>query len=325
MATIVEIETPRTTPRTRTLGVVTALTGCLLECPSSLLIRLAKFEQGLGCATGYKYATKSLILSIGLTCWLGGPRAVIRDCFKIGWHFFLAAAICEAAMCVLWNLAVMLTSAANASAFAMLNPMWCIMFTFLLTWERIPMYTLAASIVTFACGVAIFVTSQKSQRRGVESLLGDVLGILCGMSLGVFLTVMRHVQKKHPGANPAGVVALGGLLAAAASFMLVEAEGNLHEACYPKSGAIGYTWSLTDGMVTTMSHILVGLSTRQLPSAVTGLLFLMTAIIQPYLVWLVLEERPLDTTLFWGAILCVTLVVHEIVSFYYAHLKLRGS
>jgi len=305
----------------RAVGVAMAVLGCMVECPGSVLIRLAEVEQGLGCCTGYKYAVKAVVMSVGLTLSLGGPRAFIADCRQIGRYFFLAA-FCEGALCFFWNLAVMLTSAANAAALQMLNPTWCIIFTFFLTWERTPNYTLVASIITFSCGVAIFVMSLNSH-RGVESILGDLFGILTGMSIGLYLTVLGHVQKVYPGVNPMGVIALGGAFASVSSFMLV--EGNILQECYPESGIPGYTWSITDGVLTTTSLFLISLSTKRLPSAVTGLLFLTTSIVQPYIVWIVLDERPLDSTLVFGAILCITLVVHEMVGFYYADEKLRDN
>jgi len=295
----------------RAYGVFLVLMGCLATSPDCLFIRLAELEQGGVCGTFYKYAFKTVITTIGLTIYLGGPRAFIEDCSKNGWYFLIAAA-CEGGQTLVWNLAVLTTATANAATFLLVNPAWCILWTFLLTGQRAPRYTVVAAAIALSCAGATFAMSRTST-RGVESFLGDLIGVLSGMLYGLYLSVMAVANKKNPDANSLGVLALGGLFATIGAFFI--AGGDVMQDCYPKSGPAGYTWAFTNAGFATLAVMLCTLSTKHCPAAVSGLILIVEAISEPYLVWLFLGETPLQSTVVIGAVLCTTLVVHEIVAY----------
>eukprot|EP00971_Amphidinium_carterae_P145378 2880772-Amphidinium_carterae.1 len=127
---------------------------------------------------------------------------------------------------------------------------------------------------------------------------------------------MGDAQRKYPNASCLGTVALGAIIACAASCLLI--DGNVLQYCYPQSGLPGYTWALLDGALVTCCCFFTALSTKYIPSAVTGLLGLAHAVGQPCLVWLFLGERPLESTMIYGSVLCLTLVVHEGIAYYHA-------
>mmetsp|Transcript_60612 Transcript_60612/g.112447 ORF Transcript_60612/g.112447 Transcript_60612/m.112447 type:complete len:317 (-) Transcript_60612:67-1017(-) len=309
-------------PALRWYGVLLAALGYLSICPDSLLIRLGRLEQDVGCFLLTKYVIHAASMYIGLILYFGSPRALVTASRKSGWHFIFASAA-VGLFYILWNLAVMTTSAWNAVALLGLSPMWGIIWTFLLTWERTPRYTFVAASVTLTCGLAIFVSSRSSS-KGADSLLGDLLAVLAGMAFGLYLTICADASKKYPDASLMGAIAVGATIAVVASYMFVESHSFLD--CHPKEGYQGYTWAATNGILETLHFVLLSLAAKHCPSAVVGLLLIVDLILEPYLVWIVLGEPPLLTTLVAGGVLCITLVVHELAAFHYeAEKALRES
>mmetsp|Transcript_30719 Transcript_30719/g.56140 ORF Transcript_30719/g.56140 Transcript_30719/m.56140 type:complete len:321 (+) Transcript_30719:98-1060(+) len=297
----------------RAYGTFLAVLGCLSVAPDSLFIRLAEVEQGGVCGTFYKYTAKGVVVTFGLICYFGGPQAFIAECGKLGRYFFILAA-CEGVQCLTWNLAILTTAVANGMVFILVTPAWCLMWTSLLTDRSTPRYTVVASCIALGWAVIIFIQSRYST-RGVESLFGDLIAIFCGMDYGLYLTLAAEAQRKYPDANCLVVFTLGSAVSVLGCYFMI--DGDVLQDCYPRSGVPGYSWSFMDGILTLTAIGCISISTKYCPAVVAGLACIVEAITEPYVVWFVLGETPLRSTVVLGAVLCITLVVHEVVAHLY--------
>mmetsp|Transcript_63102 Transcript_63102/g.117386 ORF Transcript_63102/g.117386 Transcript_63102/m.117386 type:complete len:135 (+) Transcript_63102:2-406(+) len=93
-------------------------------------------------------------------------------------------------------------------------------------------------------------------------------------------------------------------------------RGEVFAECYPRSGALGYSWALLNGIDLAMVAVLLCVAVKYCPPVVFGLLSLMDFVLEPALVWVVLGETPLLSTMVLGVLVMIVLAVHEIVAYF---------
>mmetsp|Transcript_53784 Transcript_53784/g.128152 ORF Transcript_53784/g.128152 Transcript_53784/m.128152 type:complete len:410 (+) Transcript_53784:108-1337(+) len=303
----------------RQWGVVVAVVGILWASPDSLCIRLASEEQpGRGCVLFYRYCFKALATSIGLLFVCGGPRGLAKSCMATGWHF-VAASIAEGTSEALFTLSIQTTSVANTLVLVNASPLWCAILGCLVFGEKPPLHTLATLLLGFGCVLVVFFGAREASASGNESIFGDVLGLLAGFVLAVFLTICRHAGLKHPDANMVPSIMASAFLSAIIA--LFWSHGRVGEQCWPESGFTGWAYVATNGAVLMpIAFVCLATAPKYLLSAEVAMIMLLEVLLGPLLVWVFIGEAPSQITVFAGTTLVMLLGAHE----YYASRSSRA-
>mmetsp|Transcript_48933 Transcript_48933/g.109741 ORF Transcript_48933/g.109741 Transcript_48933/m.109741 type:complete len:284 (-) Transcript_48933:46-897(-) len=247
-------------------------------------------------------------MTVFFSCYFGGFCAFIADCQRCGWHFVLGAAA-EGVCHTCWNVSVVETSSANACLFNALSPMWCALFTVLWTHRFPPLYTMVAVVAVFVIALATF-TQSRSSTRDAESAMGDLFGIGSGAFLGLLCAITSDAARKYPDASMMAVGCLGAFGPIACSLWLEGAE----VLGWPHSGVRGFVWPVLNGIIISSTASLTSISLALCEPVLFTLISLVETVTEPGLVWLVLGQAPLTSTVICGLLLLATLAAHEIVA-----------
>mmetsp|Transcript_37259 Transcript_37259/g.85988 ORF Transcript_37259/g.85988 Transcript_37259/m.85988 type:complete len:286 (+) Transcript_37259:208-1065(+) len=252
-------------------------------------------------------------MTVFFSCYFGGFCAFIADCQRCGWHFVLGAAA-EGMGHLVWNFSVVQTSSANSCIFYAMSPIWCALFTIVWTRRLPPLYTMAAVVAVIVIALTTYIQSRSSARDTiVESAIGDIFGIGTGFFHGLFCAITADAAQKYPDGNMLAVGCLGAFLPLACSLWM---EGAQVLRCWPNSGVLGFAWPLLNATLMSSTAALNSLSLKYCEPVLFTLISLLDTLTEPGLVWLVLGEAPLNSTLTCGLLLCATLAAHEIVANY---------
>ena len=194
---------------------------------------------------------------------------------------------------VLFVSAVMYTDVANAVVIISMSPLFAGLLTRLFGIESIPPRTWPAIASAILGVVIVFYGS-----LGVGGMLGNAIALAAAVNIGSNLTLLRQ----NTWLDPLPLVCVGGAIMAllsapfAAPFSL---------------GAQSYVVLALMGLIQMPAAlVLIGLSTRYLPSPEVSLFLLIETVCAPIWVWLALGEEPPGLTFLGGGIILATLVVH---------------
>mmetsp|Transcript_45540 Transcript_45540/g.105575 ORF Transcript_45540/g.105575 Transcript_45540/m.105575 type:complete len:394 (+) Transcript_45540:74-1255(+) len=297
----------------RQWGVLVALIGIIWASPDSLCIRLASEEQpGTGCVLFYRYCFKAAATSLGLVLVCGGPRGLLKSCMATGWHFF-AASLLDGTAEALFTVSIQTTSVANTLVLFNASPLWCAMLGCIAFGERPPMHTLLALLLGFTCVLVVFFGAREASPSGQESMMGDVLGVIGGFVLALYLTVCRHAGMKHPEANLVPSIMASSVVCTL--FALVYSRGKVGEQCWPESGFTGWAYVATNGgVLMPIAFACLSTAPKYILSAEVAMIMLLEVLLGPLLVWVVLGEAPSLVTVIAGVGLVSLLGMHELYS-----------
>lgn len=172
-------------------------------------------------------------------------------------------------------------------------PLFAALLTRFFLHEPVALRTwLAISVATLGI-VLVFAGSFTS-----SDLLGNVYALLSSAALGANLTLLR----RHPSLERMPLIALGGLAAALISLPMAQPFG-LDGASYLALAVMGL-------LQMPLATLLINNATRYLPSAEVALFYLLESVLGTLWVWYFLSEVPAQATLYGGALVIVTLMVH---------------
>ena len=130
---------------------------------------------------------------------------------------------------LLWHLAIMRTSIANATFFATMAPLWVVIFGWLVLRQRVDRATLAGLLLCMIGGSALI---YQSLGLDASYAVGDALGIGTGVFFGLYFLAVGAARKETGAARVTfemSLITIAILLAAALVFegdiMPVTAEG----------------------------------------------------------------------------------------------------
>lgn len=195
---------------------------------------------------------------------------------------------------VLFPMSVTHTHTANTVVILTCAPFFAAILSRVFLKERIAIRTwIAITVVVVGVGV-IFAGSVSSTHR-----FGDAMALLAALNFGINMTILRAM----PGLSRIAVVCLGGLVAC-----LICAP---FAAPFEISTA-GMSYIALSGLVQMPAAlVLVSIGTRFLPAPEVSLLLLVETLLAPIWVWMVFTEQPSTATLYGGAMILTTLLIHS--------------
>ncbi|YCH20255.1 DMT family transporter [Pseudomonas sp. D1-3] len=266
-------------------GLLLVTSGIVLLSFDGLLVRLVEadgwsivFWRGL-----------LMFIALGAFSLSASSRASLRAKPLPG----AASAVLLALISIFFVLAIMHTTVANVVVILSTAPLFAALFTRLFLNEAVALRTwLAIGVATLGI-VLVFAGSFAA-----SDLLGNGYALLSSAALGANLTLLR----RHSSLARMPLIALSGLVAALIALPKAQPFG-LDSASYLALGIMG----LVQMPVATL---LINSATRYLPSAEVALFYLLESVLGTLWVWYVLHEVPAHATLYGGALVIATLVVH---------------
>ena len=203
------------------------------------------------------------------------------------------SAVLLALISIFFVLGVIHTTVANVVVILSTAPLFAALFTRFFLREAVALRTwLAIGVATLGI-VLVFAGSFST-----SDLLGNGYALLSSLALGANLTLLR----RHASLARMPLIALGGLVAALIALPKAQPFG-LDQASYLALGMMGL-------LQMPLATLLINSATRYLPSAEVALFYLLESVLGTLWVWYFLSEVPAQATLYGGALVIATLVVH---------------
>ena len=266
-------------------GLLLVTSGIVVLSFDGLLVRLAQadgwsivFWRGL-----------LMFLALGAFSLSARSRASIRAQPLIS----AGSALLLALISIFFVLAIINTTVANVVVVLATAPLFAALFTRFFLREQVALHTWLA-IGVAALGIMVVFAGAFTP----TDLAGNGYALLSSAAVGANLTLLR----RHPSIERMPLIALGGLAAALIAWPQAEPLG---------LGATSY-WALAVmGLVQMpLATLLINNATRYLPSAEVALFYLLESVLGTLWVWYFLQETPASSTLYGGALVIATLVIH---------------
>lgn len=266
-------------------GLLLVTSGVFVLSFDGLLVRLAQadgwnivFWRGL-----------LMFVALGVFSLSAKSRASImkHPLISAGSAFLLAL------ITIFFVLAVIHTTVANVVVVLATAPLFAALFTRFFLREHVGMHTWLA-IVVAALGIMIVFAGTFTP----TDLAGNGYALLSSAAVGANLTLLR----RHPSIDRMPLIALGGL--AAALIALPNAQPfSLNAPSYWVLAVMGLVQM-------PLATLMINNATRYLPSAEVALFYLLESVLGTLWVWYFLHETPASATLYGGALVIATLVLH---------------
>ena len=194
---------------------------------------------------------------------------------------------------IFFVMAVIHTTIANVVVVLSTAPLFAALFTRLFLREPVSLHTWLA-IGVAALGIMVVFAGGFNP----TDLTGNSYALLSSAAVGANLTLLR----RHPAIERMPLIALGGLVAALIALPNAQPFG---------LGVMSY-WALAVmGLIQMpLATLLINNATRYLPSAEVALFYLLESVLGSLWAWYFLNETPASATLYGGALVIATLVVH---------------
>ncbi len=266
-------------------GLLLVTSGIFVLSFDGLLVRLAQadswnivFWRGL-----------LMFLALGVFSLSARSRASImkRPLISAG------SALLLAFTSIFFVLAVLHTTIANVVVVLSTAPLFAALFTRFFLREHVGLHTWLAIDVA-ALGIMVVFAGGFNP----TDMAGNGYALLSSAAVGANLTLLR----RHPSIDRMPLIALGGLAAALIALPNAQPFG---------LGATSY-WALAImGLVQMpLATLMINNATRYLPSAEVALFYLLESVLGTLWAWYFLQETPASATLYGGALVIATLVVH---------------
>lgn len=274
-------------------GLALGVTGILILSPDALLLRL--LSQG-GAEESAVVSGRAVWTSLAalLMC-LMFPRA--RRNFR--WRPILLYGLFFAGGMTFFPLSIQRTYAANTLVLLATTPMLAAVGARIFLGERVAPQTWAAAVAA-GIGAAFLLAGGMGGNGAGGSWLGDVFGLLTAACLAGGAIAIRGSGETAmvPG------IFLGALLTAV--FWAGWADW---ESVWDVGGM---ALLFVDGaIVVALALALIAAAARRLSPPETGLIFLLETGLGPLWVWLVLGERPPQSSLLSGVFIALVLIAHS--------------
>lgn len=193
----------------------------------------------------------------------------------------LLAGLAFAGDLLLWHLAIMKTSIANATFFATMAPLWVVVFGWLLFRHRAEKTTLIGLGLCTAGGAALVA---QSLSVNPAHALGDALGIGTGVFFGLYFLAVGTARKGTGAARVTFEMSVIAVVILLASALLIEGD------IMPKTTA---GWGVLLALA-FVSHAggqgLLSVALGRLPTTFSSLVIFLEAIVAAGFAWVLLGE-----------------------------------
>ena len=271
-------------------GTLFAFIGVMIITPDTLLIRLISLDTWS--ALFYRSLFPSVALFIGYLILFKGKT--LNDFYDMG-----IPGVINALFILFSNItfifAVANTNVANALIMISLIPLAAALFSAIFLNERPLLLTWLSMI---ACLITIIFIFYESYEMG--RFLGDFFGLLCALSMGASLTVMRRYN--HINFVPSYIFA-----------KFLTAVAALPFASTLVIGGFDLLFSLLMIITVGVSFLFITIAPKYVTSPEVGIFFLLETAFGPLWVWFFIAEEPTRNTLIGGSIIVLIIFIHSLI------------
>jgi len=302
----------------RCYGLVVGVFGVVCVSPDACLMRIAQsVGADISMLVFWKSLFKYFILMGVLSAAVGLPKAS-RSIRNGPWYFFIGALL-MGGLEVSFAAMILLTTAARALLFYSLNPLMSAVIGRILLGDELKPRSIAALIFATA---AVFLTFAPGlighATEAGASIEGDMCGIAAGMCQSSFICLVRYVHRKDPEMTLVPSAAAGSLVSIMAVALASHITGTTllpdADASLQFFGAVAGS-----GLGVAILLVCLNIAPRTLSGAEVSLVTLLETILGPFFIFLWFGETPGPWTLAGGALLFVTLVLHEATGMFDRH------
>ena len=269
-------------------GTLLAFIGVMIITTDALIIRSVSVETWD--LLFYRSLLPGLTLLVGYFVFFN--HRALKDFTNIGIPGFINALLVLGAN-ISFVMALANTDVANALIMISLVPIIAAIFSFIFLNEKPEIITW---ICSFGCLLAVIYIFYESYQ--LNKYLGDFYGLLCAISVGASLTVMR----RSPEINFVPSYIIGKLATAVLS------------AFFVSTFVIGtHDLLLISLMIITVgvSFVFISIAPQYISSPEVGIFFLLETSLGPLWVWLFIFEEPTQKTLIGGILIILIVIGHS--------------
>ncbi|AFL67686.1 DMT family transporter [Sulfurospirillum barnesii] len=235
-----------------------------------------------------------MFISMNITLLLKYKRTIFA-LYKTQFLPILASGLCIALSNLFFILAIKHTSVASAVFILSTGPLISALIAFVFFKQKTPLRTFIAIFFVFiGLGIILFHDGALGNMKGNLYAFGCVFAFVSTLS----------ILERNKEANRLACFGTGALMVSCFSFLTTS-------IVVPDA----YSLTLIVGMgafLTPLSRALIGIGTKILSSVEIALLTIIEPVLAPFWVWLLLGEAPHLNTLFGGAIIVLTLLIHSL-------------
>lgn len=277
---------------THAYGLMLTVTGVLILCPDTLLIRLIQAEGGSQWTIAF---WRGVLTAAGLMAFyrLAEGRGAMRAFFRVD-RWVLLASLTMAIQATAFILSVANTSVANTLVIIATGPLFTALFAWAFLNEKPPARTWLTIAAAFTGMLVIFYHD-----LGSVHLLGDLLALVTAVGLGVTFVIVRH--RKAVNMMPA--MSIGKMMAAVAVLPLATP--------FAMTGTGMGLMLLLGLVVLPLAFGLLTLGPRYIPAPEVSLLLLLETVLGPLIVWVAINEAVSPSTLVGGSIVLAALATNS--------------
>ena len=271
-------------------GTLFAFIGVMIITPDTLLIRLISLDTWS--ALFYRSLFPSVALFIGYLILFKGKT--LNDFYDMG-----IPGVINALFILFSNItfifAVANTNVANALIMISLIPLAAALFSAIFLNERPLLLTWLSMI---ACLITIIFIFYESYEMG--RFIGDFYALLCALSMGASLTVMR----RYNNINFVPSYIFAKFLTAVVALPFVTTL---------VIGGFDLLFSLLMIITVGVSFLFITIAPKYVTSPEVGIFFLLETAFGPLWVWFFIAEEPTRNTLIGGSIIVLIIFIHSLI------------
>lgn len=195
---------------------------------------------------------------------------------------------------LMWHLAIMKTTIANATFFATMAPLWVVIFGWLLFRHRAEKTTLIGlALCLFGGGALVY----QSLSINPAHMLGDALGIGTGVFFGLYFLAVGAARKGSGAARVTFEMSIVTIVVLLAAALIIEGD------ILPKTG---FGWGVLLALA-FVSHAggqgLLSVALGRLPTVFSSLVILLEAVVAAGFAWLLQGEPVSPLQAIGGAVI----------------------
>lgn len=246
----------------------------------------------------------------------GKLKPMVASLYVVKYNLVLSVLL-QALVDILFTVCIVYTSAANTLLFLSLNPIWASLLGYFILKERIPRVTIVALAFAFGSILLIFVptiSGKQDEGHSDTSTLGDLLALLAGFALAMYLTSLRRAGIKCPDGDFSITTALAAALVCTISAAVAGTGAWPRTSGFDPERPLWQFFAVVFFNSVNIASLLLAMAVA--PSMISGpevgLIMLLEVILGPFWVFVAYGEVPGDWTLIGGALLLLSLALHEL-------------
>jgi drug/metabolite transporter (DMT)-like permease len=246
----------------------------------------------------------------------GKLKPMVANLYVVRYNLVLSVLL-QAAIDILFTVCIAYTSAANTLLFLSLNPIWAALLGYFILKERIARETIVALVFAFGSILLIFVptiSGEHDDGHSDTSTLGDLLALLAGLGLAMYLTSLRRAAIKCPEGDFTITTALAAAVVTTVSAAVTGTGAWPRTNGFDPARPLWQFFAVVFFNSVNIASLLAALAVAptMISGPEVGLIMLLEVILGPLWVFVAYGDIPGDWTLIGGALLLLSLALHEL-------------